>query len=44
MFNPFVTTIGLYDDYFRLVAIGKMSTPVQLPNNVDTTVIVRIDR
>ena len=43
-FVPFVTTIGLYDDYHRLVAIGKLSTPLQMPNNVDTTFIVRFDR
>jgi len=43
-FSPFVTSIGLYDDYHRLVAIGKLSTPVQLPNNTDTTIIVRFDR
>jgi hypothetical protein len=43
-FVPFVTTIGLYDDYHRLVAIGKLSTPIQMPNNVDTTFIVRFDR
>lgn len=43
-FSPFVTSVGLYDDYHRLVAIGKLSTPVQLPNNTDTTIIVRFDR
>jgi len=43
-FTPFVTSIGLYDDYYRLVAIGKLSAPLQLPNNVDTTIIIRLDR
>jgi len=43
-FSPFVTGVGLYDDYHRLVAIGKLSTPIQLPNNTDTTIIIRFDR
>jgi hypothetical protein len=43
-FSPFVTSVGLYDDYHRLVAIGKLSAPIQLPNNTDTTIIVRFDR
>lgn len=43
-FSPFVTTVGLYDDYHRMVAVAKLSTPIQLPNNTDTTIIVRFDR
>jgi hypothetical protein len=43
-FSPFVTSVGLYDDHYRLVAIGKLSAPIQLPNNTDTTIIVRFDR
>lgn len=42
-FKPYVTSVGLYDDIGRLVAIGKMATPLQLPNNIDTTLIVRLD-
>ena len=43
-FNPFVTTVGLYDDKYRMVAVAKLSTPIQLPDNTDTTIIVRFDR
>lgn len=43
-FSPFVTSVGLYDDHYRLVAVGKLSAPIQLPNNTDTTIIVRFDR
>ena len=43
-FKPYVTSIGLYDDYGRLLAIGKLSTPIQTPNNTDTTFIVKFDR
>lgn len=43
-FRPYVTTIGLYNEFHQLVAIGKLSTPIQLPTNVDTTFIVRYDK
>lgn len=43
-FKPYVTTVGLYNAEHELVAVGKLSTPIQLPNNVDTTFIVRYDR
>ena len=43
-FKPFVTSVGLYDDFGNLLVIGKLNTPIQLPNNMDTTIIVRYDR
>lgn len=43
-FRPFVTTVGLYNDRNDLVAIAKLSSPIQLPTNVDTTFIIRFDR
>ena len=43
-FKPFITTIGLYDDLGSLLVIGKLNTPIQTPNNMDTTIIVRYDR
>ena len=42
-FKPYVTTVGLYDDKGHMVAVAKLSTPLQLPDNVDTTIIVRYD-
>lgn len=43
-FKPFVTTIGLYNDQGDLLVVGKLNTPIQLPDNMDTTMIVRYDR
>jgi hypothetical protein len=43
-FRPFVTQVGLYDDNGNLIVAGKLSQPVQLPRNVDTTFIIRFDR
>lgn len=42
-FKPYITQIGLYDDQNRLVVTGKLSQPVKVPGNVDTTFIVKYD-
>ena len=42
-FMPFVTTIGLYNENQDLVAVAKLSNPVQLNPYCDTNFIVRID-
>ncbi len=43
-FKPYVTSIGLYDDYGQLLAVAKLGFPTKLPSNVDTTFIVRYDK
>jgi hypothetical protein len=42
-FNPYVTTIGLYNDKYDLVAIGKLSSPLEKRDDVDMNIIVRWD-
>jgi len=42
-FNPYVTTIGLYDDFGRLLAIGKLGRPIQKLQNVDMTFVIKFD-
>jgi hypothetical protein len=42
-FRPYVSRVGLYDDNNHLLIIGSLSQPIQLPQNVDTTLIVRYD-
>lgn len=42
-FKPYVTSIGLYDDQNRLLIVAKLSSPMKLPNNVDTTIILKYD-
>jgi hypothetical protein len=43
-FTPYVTTVGLYDEYQNLLAIGKLSQPLPLSPTTDTTILVNIDR
>ena len=42
-FAPYITTIGLYDDNQNLLAVGKLSQPVQSSPTTDTTILVNID-
>ena len=42
-FKPYVTSVGLYDDRGRMLAVAKLASPLKLPNNVDTTIIVKLD-
>jgi hypothetical protein len=42
-FAPYITTIGLYDDFGRLLAIGKLAQPIKKRNDVDMNFLVRID-
>lgn len=42
-FNPYVTTIGLYNEFNDLLVVGKLATPYPIPENTDITFIVRWD-
>ena len=42
-FSPYITSIGLYDVYGRLLAIGKLAQPVKKRIDVDMNFLVRID-
>ena len=43
-FEPYITTVGLYDEDFQLLAVGKLSQPLQSSPTTDTTILVNIDR
>jgi len=43
-FSPYITTVGLYNDNFDLIATAKMASPLKKPKNMDTTIVVRFDR
>jgi hypothetical protein len=42
-FNPYITTVGLYNDKGQLLAIGKLASAIQKRSNVDTNIVVRFD-
>lgn len=42
-FSPYITSIGLYDDGGDLLAIAKLSQPIQSSPTTDTTFLINID-
>lgn len=42
-FNPYVTTIGLYNDNAQLLVIGKIAQAVKIPDKGDISFIIRYD-
>ena len=43
-FDPYITTIGLYDEQQNLLAIGKLAQPLPTSPTTDTTIIINLDR
>ena len=41
--RPYITTIGLYNDKSQLLAVGKLSQPIQKRDDIDMNFIVRWD-
>ena len=42
-FKPYVTTIGLYNEYNELLVVGKLNQPIRMSDETDTTFVVRWD-
>jgi hypothetical protein len=42
-FSPYVTTVGLYNNAYELVAIGKLAQPLPTSAVTDTTILVNLD-
>jgi hypothetical protein len=42
-FNPYVTTVGLYNSSDELLVVGKLAQPFRMPSNTDVTFIVKYD-
>lgn len=42
-FSPYITTVGLYNNNQELIAVGKLSQPLQSSRNTDTTILVNFD-
>ena len=42
-FNPYITTVGLYNDSNELIAVGKMGQPLPKSSETDTVLITKFD-
>lgn len=43
-FNPYITTVGLYNDQRDLIAVGKLAQPLPTSKTTDTSILINIDR
>jgi len=43
-FDPYVSTIGLYNENQDLIAVGKLAQPLPTSQTTDTTILINIDR
>jgi hypothetical protein len=41
--SPYITTMGLYDNDYNLVAIAKFTKPIKKPTDIPLTFVVRWD-
>lgn len=41
--TPWITTIGLYNDNYELIAVGKLANPISKRMDVDMNFIIRFD-
>ena len=41
--NPYVTTVGLYDDDNNLLVVGKLGQPIKKSEKYDTSYVIRFD-
>jgi hypothetical protein len=44
VFQPYITTIGLYNDDKELLAIAKLAQPLPLSRTTDINILINIDR
>ena len=42
-FDPYITTIGLYNNSYELIAVAKLAQPLPLSSVTDTTILVNLD-
>ncbi len=43
-FEPYVTTVGLYNEQNDLLAVAKLAQPIPISQNTDMTFVVKYDK
>jgi len=43
-FAPYVTTVGLYDESYNLLAVAKLAKPLPTSRTTDTTILINFDK
>ena len=42
-FTPYITTVGMYNNNYDLIAVAKLSNPLPVSQFTDTTIMVNLD-
>ena len=42
-FNPYITSVGLYEDNIELLAVAKLARPIKKPKEYDISFTIRFD-
>jgi hypothetical protein len=42
-FNPYITTVGLYNNNQELLAVAKLAQPIPISDVTDTNIIINLD-
>jgi len=42
-FQPYITTVGLYNENNELLVVGKLGQPIKASGETDTTIVLRWD-
>ena len=42
-FSPYITTVGLYNNNYELIAVGKLAQPLPTSAVTDTTILINLD-
>ncbi len=42
-FQPYVTTVGLYNEWNQLVMVAKLGQPLPMPDKTDLNILIKID-
>jgi hypothetical protein len=42
-FGPYISTVGLYNESYELIAVGKLSQPIPSSPTTDTTILINLD-
>jgi hypothetical protein len=43
-FAPYVTTVGLYDESYNLLAVAKLAKPLPTSRTTDTIILINFDK
>jgi hypothetical protein len=42
-FSPYITTVGLYNNNYELIAVGKLAQPLPTSAVTDTTILINLE-